>query len=68
MRAKGLIRNLDEFDAANGPPARQRRARPGPARARRRRPPSGSPSVTALGPTEFTGYEDGEITAEPWCW
>src|SRR6185436_178354 len=63
VRAKGLTVNLEEFDAAM---ARQREM------AREAWTGSGQVSAAAewfairerLGPTQFTGYDDGEITAE----
>ncbi len=63
VRAKGLTVNLAEFDAAM---ARQREM------AREAWTGSGQASAAGewfairerLGPTDFTGYEDGEITAE----
>jgi len=63
VRAKGLTVNLAEFDAAM---ARQREM------AREAWTGSGQVAAAAewlavrdrLGPTEFTGHEDGEITAE----
>jgi alanyl-tRNA synthetase len=63
VRAKGLTVNLEEFDAAM---ARQREM------AREAWTGSGQVAAAAewfairdrLGPTEFTGYDDAEITAE----